>query len=210
MKELNSNMGLNFISFYGYHAPNKDKENSFINENSYTLFYDKKTKGVYKAEAKNIRSSTFLLLFLIGYPTMNFFPNELIPYEHHLIFIGICLMTILLSMVAGTYFIYGFNKDLRRITLSKDDWNYYLEKGNKLYLIQIAVMTTLLLFAISCFIFLYMYQSKWWLFGGIGTSFIVGGSIPLFSKTRYLLYKNRVDVHLNNDEAMENDDIISY
>jgi len=197
MKQLKDNMGVNLISFYGYHDTNKDKENSFINENSYTLFYDKKTKGIYKAEAKNIRPSTFLLLFLIGYPTMNLFPNELIPYDDHLFFIGICLMTILLSIVVGTYFVFGLNKNLRRITLSNDDWNYYLEKGNKLYLIQITVMTTLLLFALSCFVFLYILQSKWWFFGGIGASVLVGGGITHFSKTRYLLYKNKINVHLN-------------
>jgi len=198
MKRLKDNIGLNLISFYGYNAPNDNKRNSFVNDKSYTLFYDRQTKGVFKAETKNISTPKFLLLFLIGYPTMNIFPNDVIPYHHKLIFFSLCFMTLVLSMIVGNYFVLGLNKGLRRITLSQEEWKYYLEKGNKLYFIQIIFMTSLLLFAITCFILLYIYQSKWWLFGGIGASFIVGGGITIFTRTRYLLYKEKIGVNLNN------------
>lgn len=197
---------LNLISFYGHHAPNNDKGNSYASDQSYTLFYDKKTKGVFKAEAQGMSMPKFLLLFLIAYPTMNFFPNDVIPYHNDFILYSLGLIAIVLSLMVGHYLTQKLNKDVRRITLSKEEWKYYLEKGNKLYFTQITVMTLLLLFAISCIVFLSIFQSKWWLFGGIGTSVVIGTSITIFTKTRYLLYKNKLDVNLNR-ERKENEDI---
>lgn len=57
-----------------------------------------------------------------------------------------------------------------------------LRKGNKLYLTQIIIMTLLLLFTISCYHFIYIYQSKWWVFGAIGIGVIVGISSAISSK----------------------------
>lgn len=197
---MSKKVGWNLISFYGHHAaPNKDS--SFSQDTSYTLFYDKETKGVYKAEAQNIHSPTFVVLFFILFPLMNFFPNHFIPYENKTFFIALVVVVIALSISLGWYLTRRLNKNLKRMTLSKEEWKYYLENGNRLYVIQIIVMTTILLFVIACFVFLYIYQSKWWMFGGIGTGVIVGTSITLFSRTRYLLYKDRVDVHLDNERC---------
>ena len=205
---MRSNVGRNLISFYGHHAANNNKS-SFSNETSYTLYYDKETKGVYKAEAQNINTPKFILLFLIVFPIMNFFPNDFIPYENDVFFISLVVVVIVLSITFGWYLSTRLNKNLRRVTLSKEEWKYYLENGNKLYLTQISVMTIILLFVISCFVFLYFYQSKWWMFGGIGTGVVVGTSITLFSRTRYLLYKDRVDVNLNNG-GIENENITDW
>lgn len=202
------NVSRKLISFYWHHATNNNK-NSFSNDTSYTLYYDKETKGIYKAEAKNINTPTFIFLFLIIFPIMSFFPNNFIPYENKVYFISLTLVVIFFSITVGWYLSNRLNNNLRRVTLSKEEWKYYLEHGNKLYLRQISVMTIILLFVIACFIFLYIYQSKWWMFGGIGTGVVVGTSITLFSRTRYLLYKNRVDVNLNNG-GIENEDIADW
>ena len=193
-------VGLNLISFYGHHASDNNKRHSYASDQSYTLFYDKQTKGVFKAEAKSISMPKFLLLFLIVYPAMNLFPNGVIPYHNDLILYSLGLIAIVLSLMVGHYLTQRLNKDVRRITLSKEEWKYYLEKGNKLYFTQITVLTLLLIFAISCIFFLSIFQSKWWLFGGIGTSVVIGTSITTFTKTRYLLYKNKLDVNLNGEK----------
>src|SRR5699024_5512435 len=125
------------------------KRNSYASYQSYTIFYDKKTKGVFKAEAKSLSMPKFLLLFLIVYPTMNFLPNDVIPYHNDLILYSLGLIAIVLSLMVGHYLTQRLNKDVRRITLSKEEWKYYLEIGNKLYFTQLTVMTLLLLFYLS-------------------------------------------------------------
>src|SRR5699024_9905442 len=146
-------------------------------------------------------------LLCLNYPsTMNLLQNELIPYHNDLILYSLGLIAIVLSLMVEHYLNQRLNKDVRRITLSKEEWKYYLEKGNKLYFRQITVMTLLLLFAISCILFLSVFQSTWWLFGGIGTSVVIETSITIFTKTRYLLYKNKLDVNLNR-ERKEDEDI---
>lgn len=189
---------MRFISFYGYTVPNHDKRHSFVSEDSYTLFYDRETQGVFKAHPKNITTSQFLFLFLILYPMMNFFPNDIMPYDNTLALFSIGAAAIIVSIIVGNSSVVKMNSDIKRMTLSKAEWEYYLRKGNRFYFRQIILMTVLLLFAISCIIFLYIFQSKWWLFGGIGTSLVVGMSITVFTKTRYLLYKNKLDVKLDS------------
>lgn len=42
----------------------------------------------------------------------------------------------------------------------------------------------------------YIFPSRWWFFDGVGLSVVAGAHILFLSKTRYQLYKNRIDLKL--------------
>lgn len=199
---MKDKINLNFISFYGYTAPNKDKRNSFVSDESYTLFYDKQSEGIYKAIPKNISTSKFMLIFLIAYPTMNFLPNNVMPYDNLLALFSLSVIFIVISFGFGLNLSLKSHKDVERISLSKEKWQYYLEKGNKFYIRQLLLIILLLLFTISCIVFLAIFQSKWWFFGAIGTSIVLGTMGTTCTKTRYLLYKNKLEVILDLHEEI--------
>lgn len=197
---MKTNQDLNLITVSWHIPKNANKRNTFIDDKSYTIFYEKKTKKIYTAGTKNISSVKFMLIFLIFYPIMNYFPNNIIPYYDNLMFFLFSFIILLSSLIIGKKISEKSHKDLKKIILSKEKWKDYLEKGNEFYPRQIISMTLLLLFTISFYILLYIYQSKWWLFGAIGIGIVIGTSSTIFSKTRYLLYKNKLDVNLQEEE----------
>lgn len=82
---MKSVKNLNLITIYGHTPKNTDK-NSFISDKNYTVFYDKKTKGIFKAGVKNISTTYFMLIFLTLYLIMIYFPNNIIPYHENSMF----------------------------------------------------------------------------------------------------------------------------
>ena len=201
MKLVRDKIDLNFISFYGHTAPHKNKSNSFVSDESYTLFYDKQSKGIFKGTPKDMSTSKFMLIFLIVYPTMNYFPNDVIPYDNPLALYILGLIAIVFSLAFGLHLSLTSYKEVRTISLSEEEWQSYLEKGNKFYIRQLVVIIILLLCAISCIVCLAIFQSKWWLFGSIGISIFLGTMSTICTKTRYLLYRNQLDVVLDLHEG---------
>jgi len=188
--------GRNFVPFYTYSSDGDD---------SYTLFIDTRTNGIVKSGAKNISSSKLTLLILLAYPIVQFFPVNILPLNNIIAFISVCVLILIGSVMFGYYLSLRMIKDVRRVTLSTEKWNQYLEKGNKFYLRQLFLLISLFLFSVTCFVLLYIYPTSWWFFGGILSGITAGPFITFFSKTRYLLYKNKLDINLSNGGAEDED-----
>src|SRR5699024_3945562 len=107
------------------------------------------------------------LLILLGYPIVQYFPVGIIPLNNIIAFISVCILVMVISVLFGYQLSLRMIKDVRKVTLSEEKWNEYLEKGNKFYFRQLIFLLLLFLFAITCFVFLYIYPSSWWFFGGI-------------------------------------------
>jgi len=90
-------------------------------------------------------------------------------------------------------------KHVRQAHLTQKEWKYYQERGRRFYPRQVLLVFMMFIFSIACFIFLFMYHAKWWLVGAILSSIVTGSLLPFLSKTRYLLYKNKLDVQLNKE-----------
>jgi len=193
VNDLKSSTGRHFIPFYTHNNAGED---------NYTLYIDTRTKDIVKAGAKDISPSKLTLLILVGYPIVQYFPVGIIPLNNIIAFISVCILVMVFSVLFGYHLSLRMIKDVRKVNLSAEKWNEYLEKGNKFYFRQLIFLLILFLFAITCFVLLYIYPSSWWFFGGILSSITAGPFITFFSKTRYLLYKNKLDINLNNGEAI--------
>lgn len=193
MKDLDRNIRRSLISFYSHNTGSG---------NHFTLYVDPKTKTIYKAGAGTsiLSSPKYILLFIIIFIIMNYFPNNIIPYHHTFILFSLSLIVMILSILLGNSLSLRLVKDIKRITLSKEEWKCYLTEGNKFYTKQVMLTVFLFIFSCICFVLLFLSQSKWWLFGGIGSSIALGPLIPLLSKSRYLLFKNKLPVKLDSDE----------
>lgn len=85
----------------------------------------------------------------------------------------------------------------RRVYLTTDEWQDHLKGFNKVYFRQLMLPSLLYFISIVCFICLYIYPTSWLFFIGVIASMIARSDITFFSKTKYLLYKNKLDVNLN-------------
>lgn len=200
MLDLKNNTIQRLIPIYTYN-PGKD--------DSYTLYVDSRTKAIYRADAKKISSSKFIFLIIIGYTIIEFFPINIIPLNSFIPFISVCIIMIFLGVLLGYYISPRMLENYRRVTLSPEEWDYYLKIFNRFYFRQFIVPSLLLVISIACFLFFYIYPSSWWFFIGIISSIIAGAGITSFSKTKYLLYKDKLNINLNN-VGVEDEDITHW
>jgi len=188
-----------FIQFYAYFAPNRKKWTKTINEDNYTLFYNKKSKAIYKARSKDYNLTTFLPLYFVVYLSLKYIPNELFPYNQTIILYTLTIVFCLMSCCLGFYLSFHGYKDITRVHLSEKEVKKYLQKGNKLYVRQLITMFILISIVVTCIICLDIYQSKWWCYGAVAMSFFIGSIYHIFTKTRFLIYKNQLEV-INTSE----------
>lgn len=189
MTDLNNHMRQQHLVPFYTSEPGQD--------NSYTLLIDPKTKGIVKADAKNVSAPFVTFIIMLGYPMVQFFPIHIIPMHNMIAFIGICSFVMLVSILFGYYLSPRMLKNYRPITLLTDEWAEHLQRVTTFYVRQLSFIVVLLLISFACFVLLYVYPTNWWLFGGIISGIVAGAGITSLSKTKYLLYKNKLDVHLN-------------
>lgn len=125
-------------------------------DDSYTLYVDTQTKDIVKVRAKNVSSTKLTLLILLAYPIVQFFPVSIIPLNNIIAFISVCIFMMIFSVILGYYLSLKMIEDVKKVTLTKERWNQFLEKGNKFYFRQLFLLLVLLLFSITCFVFIYI------------------------------------------------------
>lgn len=167
-------------------------------KNSYTLYFDPNTHEVFKAEDKKVGASRFTFIFLAFYVFARSFSIEIIPFDNVIVYSIICLLIFLLALMLGYYLRTKLLDNIKKVTLSPEEWERYLNKGNHFYLRQIIFTISLIILSAACFVFLYIFPSKWWLFGGIGLGIVAGTFLIILSKTKYKLYKNKIDINFND------------
>jgi len=199
MNDLRNEIHRSLVPFYTYN-PGKD--------DSYTLYIDSRTNTIFKADAKNISSAKVTFLIILGYPIIELFPVTIIPLDNIIQFISVCVIVMSLSVFLGYYISPRMLENYRRVTLSSEEWKRCLETFNQFYFRQFILPSLLLLITIVCFVFLYIFPSSWWFFGGIISGIMAGAGLTSFSKTKYLLYKNKLDINWNN--GGEEDEDITY
>ncbi|HLR52616.1 MAG TPA: hypothetical protein VK072_07065 [Candidatus Avamphibacillus sp.] len=175
---------LQLTPFYTERSPNQD---------GFTLFIDSQTKEIYKAEFKPINELTYILAFVLVLILMRTVSVESIQFNNFFLFILLCFITILIGIGVGYYINRQMYINLRKISHQEEEWKPYIKKANNIYLRQIIYISILLILAGVCFLFFYKIPSIWWVFGGLSFSVFSGGEIQFLSKTRYRLYKNKID-----------------
>lgn len=198
MNALEKNVARKLVPFYT--NPEKD--------NSYTLYVNPETKTIFKADAKNISPSKITLLIILGYPMIEFFPINVIPFDNIMAYLCVSILAMFLSVLIGYYISPYMLENYRRVYMTADEWKDCLKIINHFYVRQLLFPSILLLISIACFLFLYVYPTSWLFFIGIISGILAGAGITSFSKTKYLLYKNKLDINLNN--GGEEDEDITY
>lgn len=193
MNGLQNNENLRLVPFY---TENPGRENS------YTLYLDAKTKEVFRAEGKKINASKFTFGFLVFFAFTRLFSVKILPFDNIFAFVIICLFIFILGLMLGYYLGIKMIDNIQKVTLSKEEWERYLSKGNDFYLRQIISSFILIILSVACFFFLYIFPSKWWFFGGIVLSVLAGTLSLALSKTRYDLYKNKIDITFNDGKEI--------
>ena len=194
--ELKKSKKLTFVPFY---AKNPGKENS------YSLFIETQTKSVFRGENKNISASTFTFLILVFYPFAQFFPIKIFPFSNIFALLIICFIIMVLSVMFGHYLSIRLLVNMKKVSLTTEEWEQCLKQGNKFYIRQIIFVIVLLLASLVSFVFFAIIPSRWLFFGGVLLSVVAGTQTIILSKTRYLLYQNKLDVNLNNGGAEDED-----
>lgn len=189
-----------------------DREEDWRNAfggNSYGLYYDEKTKGIFKSEYVVSNNSKTISVNLVLIALMRLVPNEFIPYNNILVFVSLSLGAIFVGIQFGYNFQTARHKNLRRISLTYEQWDCYLKKLNEAYFREIILVLLLIIGMIFSFVLSYNMQSKWWFFGGVGIAFVLGSIIiTSLSKTRYMLYKNKITPDLTRGE--NEDEVITH
>lgn len=183
-----------------YQTTNVVDGKTVINHNSYALFYDKASQGVYRASVKKINEGRLRLLTLTIFFIMLYFPSDFIPYDNVSLYILTCLITMFGSMWVGYRSTKRAHYNYRSISLTEEKWEDYLTQGNAKYLYAVGFTVGLLFLLVPCCILSYYYQAKWWLFTGLGFACVAGMGLISLSKTRYLLYKYKITGYLNKGE----------
>lgn len=122
---------------------------------------------------------------------------EYIPLDSLVVYTNMSMLLFGICLFCGNIMREKGIKNVRPANLSQEEWERYREKGRRFYLRQVLLVCLMFILSIACFICLYIYPSKWWLVGAILSSIVTGSLLPFLSKTRYLLYKNKLDVQLN-------------
>lgn len=179
------------IPFYSENAGKK---------NSYTLSIDAKTNKFYRFEEHKIKMSWYLPLFISFLILTRLFPIKYIPLNKGIIFSLMSLFLFIMGLYIGNIIRVIGITNIREININSEEWRYYQKKATHFYPRQLIFTLLMLIIPLVCFVYLYIYPSKWWFFGGIISSVAAGTLLPLLSKTRYLLYKNKLDVNLQEEE----------
>ncbi|MBU5465362.1 hypothetical protein KQI49_00790 [Virgibacillus sp. MSJ-26] len=177
-------------------------------ENSYSLFVETQTKSIFKGENKNISAPMFTFLILIFYPFVQFFPIEIFPLDNKFALLTVCSIVMILCVSLGHYLSFKMLENVKKISLSTEEWKQCLKQGNHYYIRQIVFVVILVLASLACFVCFTIVPSRWWFFGGVLLSILTGTQAIILSKTRYQLYKNKLDINLNN--GGEEDENITY
>ena len=189
MNNLKDNTQLKLIPFL---TENPGKEDS------YTLCIDANINDIYKAEDKEVNTSSFLLIFFLVLVFTRLFSIEFLPMNNLYTFLLMCLIFSVISMILGYNMRGKMFTNINKFNLEESEWEYYLKESKRFYPRQAIFAMLLLILTVVCFVLLYIFPSKWWFFGGIMMSILAGSQLTLLSKTRYLLYKNQLDVNLND------------
>lgn len=189
MKDLRENQDLKLVPFY---TENQGKENS------YTLCVDANTHDIYRVKDKEVNTSRYLLIFMLVLVLTRIFSIEILPLDNIFTFVVVSFLIFIISLTFGHSMRTKMFDNIQKIILTEPEWKKYLGKSRHFYLRQVIFATVLLILSISCFIMLYIFPTKWWFFGGIASSILTGTQISLLSKTRYLLYKNKLNITVND------------
>lgn len=119
--------------------------------------------------------------------------------------LAICFVTMVLSIMVGRYLAFNMLENVEKVSLSKDEWNRRLKQGNHFYIRQVIFVIVLSLVATVCFILFSIAPSRWWFFAGVLSGVVVGSQMTVLSKTRFLLYKNKLDINPSDDRAGDDD-----
>lgn len=157
MIDLQKNANLKLIPFYTDNPGSK---------NSYTLYIDANKKDIFKAESKQVSAPKFTLMFLVFYVFFQMFSIDIIPFDNLFAFFIICLFVFILGLICGIYLKQKMIDNIRKVTLTVMEWERCLKKGNHFYPRQMLFTIILIILSGACFVFLYIYPSKWWFFGG--------------------------------------------
>lgn len=160
------------------------------NQEGFTLFVDRQTQDIYKAEFKQVNELTYILIFVFVLIMMRNLSIDSIQLDSLILFISLCLFTMLMGIVVGFALNRKMYRNFKKINHQEREWKNYLIKANNIYRRQIIYIGVLLILASVCFAMLYIVPSIWWIFGGISFSVFSGGEIQFLSKTRFRLYKS--------------------
>lgn len=166
MIDLQKNANLKLIPFYTDNPGSK---------NSYTLYIDANKKDIYKVESKEISAPKYTLMFLVFYVFFQMFSIDIIPFDNLFVYFIICFFVFILGLICGSYLKQKMIGNIRKVTLTAMEWERLLNKGNHFYPRQVLFTIILIILSVACFVFLHVYPSKWWFFGGIGLSIMAGG-----------------------------------
>ena len=187
---------ITLVPFYSENAGKK---------NSYTVSVDINNNKVYRYEEQNIKMSLFLPVFILFFISVRLFPIELIPLNNFISFSVISILIYIIGLYFGNIVRAKGITNIREFTLNQEEWKYYQRKAAHFYPRQLILALLMLIIPIVCFVYLYIYPSKFWLFGGVLSSFVAGTLLIFLSKTRYLIYKDKLDVKLQKEKHLNED-----
>jgi len=187
---MSDNSKLKLVPFFSENIGKSD---------SYTIAIDAETNQLYTFEEKQMKASVFLPLFFVFLIFTRLLSVEYIPLDNLIIYTIMSIVLFSICLFGGNIMRKKGIKNIKKASFNTREWDRYKEKGRHFYPRQVLLVIFMLILSIACFVFLYMYQAKWWLIGAILSSVFSGNLLPFLSKTRYLLYKDRIEVNLHDE-----------
>lgn len=158
---------------------------------NYTIFLDEKTRYTYKAYHKDSGPNFF---YWIGFVIVLYFLREIqeITFSFsNTINIGIIMAVIVLGIIAGKYYYKKFGyEDVKEIYLTESMIEDYIEKGRKVFKIDMWVIVISLIIFLSLIISFYITSSLVLLIFSFAALVFIRAYLFRLPKERIMLYKN--------------------
>lgn len=185
----------------------KSKLVPFVSENigksdSFTIAIDADTNQLYTFEEKQMKASVFLPLFFVFLIFTRLLSVEYLPLDNLILYTVISTVLFGICLFGGNIMAKKGRENIKKANFTTREWDRYREKGKRFYLRQALFVVFMLILSIACFVFLYIYEAKWWLIGAILSSIFTGNLLAFLSKTRYLLHKDRIEVNMQDEGGM--------
>jgi len=167
---------------------------------SFTIAIDAETNQIYTFEEKQMKASFFLPLFFVFLIFTRVLSVEYIPLNSLITYTVMSILLFGICLIGGNIMRKKGIKNIKKASLNQREWESYQARGRHFYPRQVLLVLLMFILSIACFIFLYMYEAKWWLVGAILSSLVAGSLLPFLSKTRYLIHKNKIEIQLNDGD----------
>jgi len=157
----------------------------------YTLFINPNTKEVFMADHKEVNMAKYWILFALTLALIRSFLDKSLSFNNQFNVIIVILLSCVIGVLMGRSMYQSSYINDRQIYITHEELKDFIREGNLFYKRQIIMMSIFILLACSCLILFIVSYMLIWLVGIFVFSLLFGTVIPLLSRTRYLLYKDK-------------------